>query len=80
MTCKNQKAKNAKITNHSLFSYNKGQKVNNAKLISSIVTTFTSKDQKTDDIRICAEDAIKKTYTSCIIKLFRKAKNAKKPH
>lgn len=77
MTCISQKAKNVEIANQSLFSYNKSWKVNDAKPILSIVTIFTNRGQKVDDIEFCAKDAMKKTCTDCIIKLFAKVKDMK---
>lgn len=43
-----------------------------------MVTTPISRSQKIDNVEFCTEDVIKKTCTSCIIKLSTKAKNAKK--
>lgn len=52
--------------------------MNNAEPILSIVIISTSKGQKFEDVKLCIEDAIKKTCIGCIIKLVIKAKNAKK--
>lgn len=77
-TCKGQKAKDTEIANQSLSSCIKGQKVNNTELISLIVTISTKKDQKIDNTEFHAENAIKKTCISRIIKLSAKAKDVKK--
>ena len=73
-----QKAKNAKIVNQSPPPCNKGQKINDAEPILSVVITPTSKGQKIEDAKFRAEDAMKKTCTGCTIKLSAKAKDVKK--
>lgn len=78
MTCINEKAKNAKIVNKSPFSCKKIRKVNDSKPILSIVITPTNRNQKVEDVKFHAKDAIKKTCTGHIIKLSIKAKDAKK--
>ena len=78
LTCTGQKAKDAEIANNSLPPHNKGQKINNAEPIPSIVITPISRDQKVEDAKSRAEDAIKKTCTSRTITLSAKAKDVKK--
>lgn len=77
MTHVGQKAKDAKIANQSLLPCNKGQKVNNAELIPSIVIISTSRNQNVEDVKSHAKNAMKKTCTSLTIKLFAKGKDAK---
>lgn len=78
MTYAGQKAKDIKIANQSIFSYNKGQKINDAEPIPSIVIIPTSKEQKVENAKSYTEDTIKKTCTGHIIKLSIKTKDAKK--
>lgn len=78
MTRTGRKAKDAEIANQSFCPCNKGQKINNTELIPTIVIILTSKSRKIEDTKFCAKDAMKKTCTSRIIKLFVKAKDAKK--
>lgn len=78
MICAGQKVKDAEITNQSPPPCNKSRKVNDAEPILSIVIIFTSKGQKFENAKFRAKDAMKKTCISRIIKLFAKAKDAKK--
>lgn len=77
MTCIGQKTKDAEIANQSSPPPNKAQKVNDIEPILSIVTTFTSRGRKVEDVKFCAKDAMKKTRTGRIIKLSTKAKDVK---
>ena len=78
LTCIGRKVKDVEIANQFLPPCNKGQKVNDAKPISLIVTFPSSRGQKVEDAECCAEDVMKKTCTSRTIKFSGKAKNANK--
>ena len=77
MICINQKGKDAKKAIHSSLPYNRGQNVNDAEPIPSIVTISTIRGQKVDNTEFYTEDAMKKTRTSRTIKLSAKAKDAR---
>ena len=72
-----QKAKDAEKANQSPPPRNRGQKVNDAEPIPSIVTIPTSRGRKVDDAESRAEDAMKITRTGRTIKLSAKAKDAR---
>lgn len=78
MICVGQKVKDTEIVNQSPPLCNKSRKVNDAEPILSIVIIFTSRCQKFENAKFRIKDAMKKTCISRIIKLFAKAKDAKK--